>query len=207
MKQSFFSPAATTNLLRDLKKANSEQAKKERLIQYITATFVTDKAAQHLISDITLGAERTVSNIPRGTAIGRGRADTQTETVIIEWEKDLAKTGEHAKEQLEEYLVGNWRSGQAYRFVLITTDGIRWRRYAPDWSSLPTEGRRLKSVNLREVEAFDLSDETTSEFPFCSPSRIVQQGHECFPRRAFQASRYQAIFHPVTCTTSVLDLY
>ncbi len=115
MNHAVFSPALTVNLLRDLRRANTESAKKERLIQYVTATFANDDAAQQLISDITLGAERTISNIPRGKAIGRGRADTQTETVIIEWEKDLSKTGEHAKDQLEEYLVGNWRSGQTYR--------------------------------------------------------------------------------------------
>lgn len=166
MKHAVFSPALTVNLLRDLRRANTEAAKKERVIQYVTITFAGDDAAQQLISDIALGAERTISNIPRGKAIGRGRADTQTETVIIEWEKDLSKTGEHAKEQLEEYLVGNWRSGQTYRYILITTDGVRWRRYAPDWASLPAEGKKLKSVNLRQVEAFDLTETTTAEFPF-----------------------------------------
>jgi hypothetical protein len=65
MKQAIFSPALTVNLLRDLRRANTETAKKERLIQYITATFANDEAAQQLISDITLGAERTISNIPR----------------------------------------------------------------------------------------------------------------------------------------------
>jgi len=156
----------TAKLLADLTRANTELAKKERLTQYLTRMFANDDAAQQLITDMALGAERTISNIPRGSNIGRGRADTQTETVIIEWEKDLAKTGEHAKEQLEEYLTGNWRSGQTYRFVLITTDGIRWRRYAPDWSALPMVGKPLTSVALHEVEKFDLCDDNASEFPF-----------------------------------------
>lgn len=161
-----FPIARTEKLLADLKRANTELAKKERLTQYLTIAFSNDDAAQQLITDMTMGAERTISNIPRGSNIGRGRADTQTETVIIEWEKDLAKTGEHAKEQLEEYLTGNWRSGQTYRFVLITTDGIKWRRYAPDWSSLPAMGKKLSGVQLHEVERFDLNGENADEFPF-----------------------------------------
>lgn len=166
MTTAVFPIALTKKLLADLQRGNTELAKKERLTQYLTKMFANDDAAQQLISDMAMGAERTISNIPRGSNIGRGRADTQTETVIIEWEKDLAKTGEHAREQLEEYLTGNWRSGQTYRFVLITTDGIKWRRYAPDWSSLPAMGKKLTGVSLHEVERFDLSDGNADEFPF-----------------------------------------
>ncbi len=167
MARSPFAAAHALNLLHDLRRANTESAKKERLVQYLTATFSNDETVQRLITDMALGAERTVSNIPRGAAIGRGRADTQTETIIIEWENDLARTGEHAREQLEEYLLGNWRSGQTYRFVLVTTDGIRWRRYAPNWSAMPIDAAgRLKSIELRETAKFDLKEDTTPEFPF-----------------------------------------
>jgi hypothetical protein len=120
MPGSISEPAHTAALFNDLKKANTEAAKKERFIQYLTRTFAHDQGAQSLISAMTLGAERVIANIQRGAALGRGRADTQTETVIIEWEKDLSKTGDHARDQLTEYLQGNWRSGQEYRFVLLT---------------------------------------------------------------------------------------
>src|SRR5437764_10855079 len=106
MSSSRFAAAHALTLYADLRRANTEAAKKERLIQYLSVTFATDPAAQALVSEITLGAERTIANIPRGGSIARGRADTQTETVIIEWEKDLSKTGDHAKDQLEEYLLG-----------------------------------------------------------------------------------------------------
>ena len=162
-----FDAAHTSALFNDLQRANTEAAKKERFIQYLTKTFAHDTGAQQLISAMTLGAERVIANIPRGAALGRGRADTQTETVIIEWEKDLTKTGEHAKDQLTEYLQGNWRSGQEYRFVLLTTDGLRWRRYAPDWSKV--EMGKLSfdsSFTLREVRQFDLTPENFSDFPF-----------------------------------------
>ena len=113
------------------------------------------------------GAERTIANIPRENRTGRGRADTQTETIIIEWEKDLAKTGFHAIDQLRDYLIGNWKSGREYRFVLIATDGIRWRLYAPDWSHLKAQSFSLgDEFELREVRRFDLADNNLEELPF-----------------------------------------
>ncbi len=162
-----FQLAHTEGLYNDLRRANTEQAKKERFLQYLTTSFSNDAGAQKLISAITLGAERIIANITRGERRAKGRADSQTETVIIEWEKDLAKTGDHAREQLEEYLEGSWRSGQEYRFTLLTTDGLHWRRYAPDWSEVAfgqlSFGRNFK---LREIRRFDLSPENFSEFPF-----------------------------------------
>ena len=114
-----FLPANTEALYNDLRRANTEQAKKERFLQYLSVEFSGDKGAQSLISAMALGAEHIVANITRGGKTAKGRADSQTETIIIEWEKDLTKTGEHAREQLEEYLEGNWKSGQEYRFVLL----------------------------------------------------------------------------------------
>ena len=167
MPSVIFQSAYADDFLRTCKRANTELAKKELFLQYLTKVFVSDTAAQSLISQLSLGAERGIANIPRGGELRRGRADTQTETVIIEWEKDLAKTGEHAREQLEEYLEGNWRSGQAYRFILIATDGLRWRIYAPDWSRLELGEFDLGAAfKLREVRRFDLTPETIESFPF-----------------------------------------
>lgn len=162
-----FQSAHAENFLRSCKRANTELAKKELFLQYLTRVFSTDAAAQPLITQLSLGAERAIANIPRGGELRRGRADTQTETVIIEWEKDLAKTGDHAREQLEEYLEGNWRSGQEYRFILIATDGEQWRIFAPDWSRLELGQFDLGGAfKLREVRRFVLTTETLDYFPF-----------------------------------------
>lgn len=163
---SVFHLAHVEALFNDLRRANSESAKKERFLQYLTTAFARDDGAQQLISAITLGAERTIANIERGGRLSTGRADTHTETVIIEWEKDLSRTGDHAREQLEEYLTGAWRSGQEYRFVLLATDGIRWRRYAPDWSEAQLGNRTFgTNFKLREIRRFDLSPEQFADFP------------------------------------------
>jgi hypothetical protein len=157
----------TRRLLTDLKGANTEAAKKERFGQYLTLTFAGDASAQHVITKIALGAEQIVVNIPRGPSARTGRADSQTTTLIIEWEKDLRKTGNHAIEQLQDYLSGNWKSGEDYQFTLVATDGIRWRTFAPDWSEIT--GDILSSYDdfaLKEIDKFDLDTTTLDDFPF-----------------------------------------
>ena len=176
---SIFNRSDTETLLADLKRASTEAAKKERFLHYLTQTFASDAAAQTLVATLALGAERAVANIVRNGRISHGRADTQTDTIIIEWEKDLARTGEHAIDQLAEYLSGNWRSGQEYRYTLITTDGIRWRTYAPDWSTL--EAASLLAPNtfkLRETRRFELSSHTIDEFPFFLDEIIFGAGQK-----------------------------
>jgi type I restriction-modification system DNA methylase subunit len=165
--KSLFHKPAVQSLHADLLRANTESAKKERFLQYLSVEFAGDSAAQSLISKLTLGAEKVIANITRGGRQARGRADSQSETAIIEWEKDLTRTGEHAREQLEEYLEGNWRSGNEYQFVLIATDGIRWKQYAPDWSTATGGGFELgQKFRLKETRSFQLTQDTFEEFPF-----------------------------------------
>lgn len=166
MLETIFDPAQTERLYHDLRRANSEAAKKERFLTYVTSVFRNDENVQDFIRGMALGAETSIANINRNGKMARGRADSQTDTVIIEWERDLNRTGDHAKDQLREYLEGNWRSGQEYKFTLLSTDGVRWRRYAPDWSKLAMDDLMGRSFELREVQAFDLSPSNFSEFPF-----------------------------------------
>jgi type I restriction-modification system DNA methylase subunit len=162
-----FSVDLVSRLISDLKAANTETAKKERFQQYLTQAFAGDEAAQTMISSMTLGAERSILRIPRTGKSDRGRADTQTTELIIEWEKDLSKTGFHAIDQLKEYLAGNWNSGLEYRYRLITTDGLRWRFYAPDWTEFGDQILEMGTqFQLKEIQSFDLSPNTAAEFPY-----------------------------------------
>lgn len=166
MLDTIFDPAQTELLYHDLRRANSESAKKERFLTYVTRVFQSDDKVQDFIRDMALGAETSIANITRNGKRARGRADSQTDTVIIEWERDLSRTGDHARDQLREYLEGNWRSGQEYKFTLLSTDGLHWRRYAPDWSKLAMDDLMGRNFELREVQAFDLSPSNFGEFPF-----------------------------------------
>jgi methylase of polypeptide subunit release factors len=164
--KSTFTASKTEEYFNALRFANTERAKKERFIQFLTSIYEGDETAQRTISQMNLGAERFITNIPRENKLSYGQADTQTETVIIEWEADLRKTGEHAKQQLAEYLTGNWRSGQRYQYTLIATDGVRWVIYAPDWSHLKrTQAFNIAaSFTLRQIRSFELTAATLIDF-------------------------------------------
>jgi hypothetical protein len=163
--KSAFSAAKTEEYFNALRFAHTERAKKERFIQYLTSIYEGDETAQRTISQMNLGAERFITNIPRHNKLSYGRADTQTETVIIEWEADLRKMGEHAKHQLAEYLTGNWKSGQRYHYRLIATDGTRWVVYGPDWSRLSDSSFDIGAAfTLRPIRSFELSARTLGEF-------------------------------------------
>lgn len=141
----------------DIQCAGTESAKKERLIVLLKDLF-PGSAAQALIRDFVAGAERGVANIQRATGTGRGQADTQYHSIIIEFEKDLRRTGEHAKDQLREYLSGNWNSSVRLEFTLIASDCLTWKVYAPDFESLITlESLRAQDIALEETDGFSLA--------------------------------------------------
>ena len=118
-----------------VRQAGTEQAKKERLIMLLGNLFTNAEATQS-IEKFVLGSESRIVNILRESGKGAGSADTQYRSVIIEFEKDLSRTGEHAKDQLREYLSGNWNSNVKLEFTLIATDCLKWEVYAPDFDSL-----------------------------------------------------------------------
>jgi hypothetical protein len=150
----------------DVKAANNEEAKKQRLVSLLNRLFSGNAAASEIIDKFTIGAEKVVFNVHRqGKASNYGRADTQYQRVIIEFEKDLKKTGAHAKEQLAEYISGNWNSGDSYNFTLITTDCSEWRIYAPDIESFSgTEKLTAEKVVLIEKDGLILTESKAEEF-------------------------------------------
>ena len=103
--------------------ANSEEAKKLRFQNLLLRLFKDSAASRSLVDQMAAGGEKTIFNIPRRGVPKTGYADIAYSNVIIEWEKDLSKTGRHAEDQLAEYLAGKWHSGERYDFVLIATDG------------------------------------------------------------------------------------
>ena len=141
----------------DIQCAGTESAKKERLIVLLKDLF-PGAEADALIRDFVAGAERGVANIERATGLGRGQADTQYRSIIIEFERDLGRTGEHARDQLREYLSGNWNSSVRLEFTLIASDCLTWKVYAPDFESLiELESLRAADIALEEIDAISLA--------------------------------------------------
>ena len=86
--------------LSGLRQANSEEAKKLRFQNLLTRLFQDSPEAKDVVNQLAQGGEKTIFNIPRKGVPKTGYADIFYSNVIIEWEKDLAKTGRHAEDQL-----------------------------------------------------------------------------------------------------------
>ena len=148
--------------LAGVKRSNSEEAKKLRFQNLLLRLF-KDSASVRLIDQMAGGGEKTIFNIPRKGVPKTGFADIAYGNVIIEWEKDLSKTGRHAEDQLAEYLAGKWHSGERYDFVLIATDGRIWRSYAPDLDVLLGQESPSR-LGLRKVEDFEVKKDNEEQF-------------------------------------------
>ena len=150
----------------DLKRANSEEARKQLFFTLLTQLF-TDPDSLRRIREMNLGAERTVFEIPLPDRLKTGKADTQTRNVLIEFEKDMRRTGAHAEDQLREYVAGNWRSGQGFDFTLIATDCQRWRIYAPVLDrNLDRQTVAVTDVQLKKIDEFDVKADSGDDFFF-----------------------------------------
>lgn len=151
--------------LNGLRLANSEEAKKLRFQNLLNRLFQDSQAAKDVVNKLAQGGEKTIFNIPRSGVPKTGYADIAYSNVIIEWEKDLAKTGRHAEDQLAEYLAGSWHTGERYDFVLIATDGRVWRTYAPNLEVLLGQETPTRS-GLRKVEDFEVKKDNEEKFFF-----------------------------------------
>ncbi|NTW48410.1 MAG: N-6 DNA methylase [Chlorobiales bacterium] len=162
-----FSLDLVSQYSQNIRQANTETAKKELFITFLTQLFRDDGDALEVIRKMASGAEMTVFNIPLRNRTKTGKADSQYNRVIIEWEKDLKRTGAHAEDQLKEYLAGNIRSGSEDNFTLISTDGQEWRIYSRVASNLRFADTALTvmDVELRKTDTFILSEKNFQEFP------------------------------------------
>ena len=151
--------------LTGLRQANNEEAKKLRFQNLLTRLFKDSQAAKDVVNQLTQGGEKTILNIPRVGVPKTGYADIAYRNVIIEWEKDLAKTGKHAEDQLAEYLAGSWHSGDRYDYILIATDGRVWRTYAPNLEVLLGQ-ETPNRMALRKVEDFEVKKDNEDKFFF-----------------------------------------
>lgn len=149
--------------LSGLRQANSEEAKKLRFQNLLNRLFQDSQAARDVVNKLAQGGEKTIFNIPRPGVVKTGYADIAYSNVIIEWEKDLAKTGRHAEDQLAEYLAGSWHSGERYDYVLIATDGRVWRTYAPNLEVLLGQDTPNRTA-LRKIEDFEVKKDGEDKF-------------------------------------------
>ena len=157
-----------------IESAQNEEVKRQRFIALLQSLFGAMKEAKPIIEEFISGAEKKVTRINKpGKKSDYGRADTQYRSIIIEFEKDLEKTGEHAKGQLVEYFTGNWNSGNKYDFSLIASDCKVWKLYTAQ-VNMPDKGKSLavEDVELIERETFVLTTDNLMDFFYFLDARL-----------------------------------
>ncbi len=163
--------AVKLNLIKNyyniVKSANKETPKKEALKDLLNRLYGSDKEIQKIIDQITLGAEKSILEIPRKDKLHKGRADTLYNKIIIEFENDLKISINHAKEQLAGYLLGQFNAGEGYNFTLIASDCLTWKVFAPEVSCLDkldslTEDKLI--LNEIKSASFSLNEQNAEDF-------------------------------------------
>ena len=147
--------------------ASKEATKKELFKDLLNRLYTGNDEIEEIINSISLGAERTVLKIPRKGREHYGSADTLYNRIIIEFENDLRKTGNHAQEQLAGYLLGQFRSGEGYDFTLVASDFINWKIYALNVEQLgELETLEEQQLVLNEIasSSFSLSEKNAEDF-------------------------------------------
>lgn len=149
--------------LSKIDQAGSEAAKRELFKSLLERLFNQDDRAREVIDNMSLGAEAVV-NVPLPERIKTGYADTQYGRVIIEFKDNLNQDEEDARNQLAEYVAGNWGSGEDYNFTLLATDCKEWKVYAPNHEKLVgEEDITVTDVELEETESFEIKEDHSDE--------------------------------------------
>ena len=109
-------------------KATNETSKREAFVILASKGFEDTGIA----TELALGAEYKVNFKNKG-AIRRGAVDSFFGNLIVEFENNMARTGNHAVDQLRAYSAGAWtEDGSTERpYIAIATDGLEWRVFAP----------------------------------------------------------------------------
>ncbi len=152
-----------------IKAANKEAIKKEAFKDLLNRLYADNAETKSIIDDITLGAEKTIVNIPRKDKLHKGSADTLYNKIIIEYENDLRTSLKHAKEQLAGYLLGEFSRGEGYNFTLIACDFMNWKVFAPNVDQLNNiENLQEDELKLDEVlsASFTLNEHNANDFYF-----------------------------------------
>jgi hypothetical protein len=117
-----------SDFLAAVSSARNETQKRELFLILASTGFEARDFAQNL----ALGAEYSVRFAQSGL-VRRGAMDAFYGSLIIEFENDLARTHEHALDQLRGYVAGAWKEDGAadLPYLAVASDGRHWEVYAP----------------------------------------------------------------------------
>ena len=166
-----------TEFIKYVEQINSsanETQKKERFISFLERIFSDNEKIRPIIDKITSGAEKHLI-ITRQDKKSSRYADTQYENTIIEFENNLKKTEEHAKDQLLEYLSGIYNAKNKFDYKLISSDGLKWIVYYFDISEVRKNKIDWRNNKLlKEKEVFTVTENNYEDFYYFISKHLFQ---------------------------------
>src|SRR5262249_46871556 len=122
-------------------------------------------SAASAVTEFVSGIENVV-RINLGEKTKRGRIDAYHGNALIEFEKSLRATEEHAKQQLRENRSGTRaREGtKRLRLVCIGYDGIFWKVFAPRLRAKASCDPEPDDVELEAIRTIVVSEATLGDF-------------------------------------------
>jgi len=163
--------------LKEIEAQNSETARSHAFSALLRDLFA--QLEVHFIEDYFKGLEKYVSRRQADLVI-RGRIDAFFGNLIIEFESEMPKKLEEAKEQLKKYVavVALDPQKKDVRFLAVATDGVRFHVFAPKPHPEPTE------VVLKEVESIDLLKDVEPYHAFLWLDRYFMRRRTLTPKSA-----------------------
>ncbi len=168
--------------LADVRPLNSEPARLARFTGLLNDLF--GELDFPLVRDFLAGFETKIStHQAEKCRVLRGRPDALYGNLVIEFERGATGWLRDARRQLELYstILTREANSKGSYFIPIASDGIRFVVFAPkEGSGLPGEAEE-GSVELEQVEEFDLSKRQPSEFYYWLDRYFLRQ-HKREPR-------------------------
>lgn len=140
--------------IEQISRLNTESAKAQRFLILLKDVFGDVNAG--FVEDYLHGVEKYIS-VKQKDIIFRGRIDTLYGNLVIEFEKDLKKTLDEARSQLEEYVGYLLEHDSKTNYLCLATDGIFFHVYIPkiEWHSFGNI--KTRHIELEEIEKIDLT--------------------------------------------------
>lgn len=148
-----------SNYLSDVRNLPNESAKTVRFATLLGALFPDPSIS----SAFAAGVERPVLRIDTAKGPKRGRIDAYYGNAVIEFENSLKVTGDHAEEQLREYVSGIWQKERSRPLLAIASDGQVWRTYRPRWNGTG-KTPKAEEIELEMLREIQLSERTLPDF-------------------------------------------
>jgi methylase of polypeptide subunit release factors len=137
----------------------TESAKSHRFSALLNDLFGLET---HFIEEYVVGIEKYLKVRQKDQIVG-GRVDNLFGSLVIEFERDLAKTKGEAEEQLRKYVAAVWSEeppGKRRPYLCLATDGVSFVVYSPAIPE-PSKGdvepdevglQLIEQVNLTRLE-------------------------------------------------------